>query len=334
MLHAMFMCLGLDLVCHAMCYCIPFVHFIVFSYVLAQWLGPDLDPMIFVIVHTSRPTSKGLDHPICMSILACFYASMLLCFMLVLASLVLGFAMLDTFHGLDLVWLHLTPMRPCLDVTIWEASPDAGLLRTYPSLSAPCDAMLTMLVCATCWLSMHLYTLAYMFMHESCLLVCRPCFNTMKLWTFDPNLHLSPHRHHLLFALFIVCLFAYFLVCLPSSSLAFLVTCHVSYHMLCLLCLYACLLYTHCTLSTHLFLSIACLLVPCLCLCMYTHGARTQGVKAWSNRHKKKGHGCKHVDMSQVAMFSRFRDLASPIWLCTLLNPLPSSLLSLLDGLY
>ena len=158
--------------------------------------------------------------------------------------------------------------------------------------------------------------------------------NTMKLWTSDPNLHLSPHRHHLLFAFFIVCLFAYFLVCLLSSSLAFLVACHVSYHMLCLLCLYACLLYTHCTLSTHLFLSIACLLVPCLCLCMYTHGARTQGVKAWSNRHKKKGHGCKHVDMSQVAMFSRFRDLASPIWLCTLLNPLPSSLLSLLDGLY
>ena len=25
----------------------------------------------------------------------------------------------------------------------------------------------------------------------SSMLVCRPCFNTMKLWTFDPNLHLS-----------------------------------------------------------------------------------------------------------------------------------------------
>ena len=54
-----------------------------------------------------------------------------------------------------------------------------------------CDDMLTMLVCATRWLSLHLYSLAYMSMHESCLLVCRPCFNTMKLWTFDPNLHLS-----------------------------------------------------------------------------------------------------------------------------------------------
>jgi len=111
--------------------------------------------------------------------------------MLVLASLVLGFAMLNAFGRLDLVWLHPTPMRPCLDVTIWEASLDARLLRTYLSLSASCDAMLTMFVCATRWLSMHLCTLAHMSMHESCLLVCCPCFNTLKLWTFDPNLHLS-----------------------------------------------------------------------------------------------------------------------------------------------
>ena len=40
------------------------------------------------------------------------------------------------------------------------------------------------------------------------------------------------------------------------------------------------------------------------------------------------------VDISQVAMFNRFRGLASPIWLCTLLNHLPSFLLSLLDELY
>ena len=48
-----------------------------------------------------------------------------------------------------------------------------------------------MLVCTTRWLSTHLYTLAYMSMHEFCLLVCRPFFNTMKLWTSDSNLHLS-----------------------------------------------------------------------------------------------------------------------------------------------
>ena len=56
---------------------------------------------------------------------------------------------------------------------------------------ASCDDMLTMLVHATRWLSLHLYMLAYMSMHESCLLVCCPCFNTMKLWTFGLNLHLS-----------------------------------------------------------------------------------------------------------------------------------------------
>ena len=47
--------------------------------------------------------------------------------------------------------------------------------------STPCDDMLAMLVCATRWLSMYLYMLAYMSMHESCLLVCRPYFNTVKL---------------------------------------------------------------------------------------------------------------------------------------------------------
>ena len=75
-------------------------------------------------------------------------------------------------------------------------------VRTIP-FSAPLDAMLTMLICATRWLFMHLYTLAYMFMHKSCLLVCCPYFNTMKSWISNPNLHLSPHGHHLLFALFV-----------------------------------------------------------------------------------------------------------------------------------
>ena len=58
------------------------------------------------------------------------------------------------------------------------------------------------------------------------------------------------------------------------------------------------------------------------------------GARAWSPRRKQKGQGCEHVDISQAAMFSRFRGLASPIWLCTLLNPLLSSLIYLLDGLY
>ena len=139
--------------------------------------------------------------------------------------------------------------------------------------STPCDVMLTMHVCATRWLSMHLCTLAYMFMHESCLLVCRPCFNTIKLWTFDPNLHLSPMGTTFCLPF---CLFAFLLVCLLSCFFA----CHVYY---------AYLLYASFTCPMHLFVSIACLLVSCSCLCMYTHGARTHEVRTQSPRCKHKG---------------------------------------------
>ena len=59
------------------------------------------------------------------------YACLLLCFMLVLASLVLSFATLDTLSEFVAVWLHLTPMRPCLDVTIWDASPWCQLLCVH-----------------------------------------------------------------------------------------------------------------------------------------------------------------------------------------------------------
>ena len=136
-------------------------------------------------------------------------------------------------------------------------------VHTLP-FSTLCDAMLTIFVHVTCWLSMHLYTLAHMSMHESCLLVCRPCFNTMKLWTFDPNLYLS--LADTTFCL-LSRLFAFSLVCL----LSYFFGCHV-YH--------AYLLYASFICSTHLFLSITCLLVSCFCLCKYTHGARTHGAKA------------------------------------------------------
>ena len=84
--------------------------------------------------------------------------------------------------------------------------------------SAPCDDILAMLVCATRWLSMHLFMLAYMFMHESCLPVCHLCFNTMKLWTFEPNLHLYLADTTFcllsyLFAFSLVCLLSYFFAC-------------------------------------------------------------------------------------------------------------------------
>ena len=152
--------------------------------------------------------------------------------------------------------------------------------------SAPCNDMLTMFVRATRWLSMHLYTLAYMSMHEFCLLMCRSCFNTIKLWTFDPNLHLSPAdtTFCLLFHLFAF-LLAFLLLCLPC--------------ILCLsaLCLFICSLY--------LFLPLLVYKFSCLCLCMYTHGVRTHEARAWSPRRKQKRRVRKHVDIRRAAMFSR-----------------------------
>ena len=53
----------------------------------------------------------------------CLLASMLLFFMIMLASLILGFAMLASLSGFVVVWLHPMRMRLCLDVTTWDASP-------------------------------------------------------------------------------------------------------------------------------------------------------------------------------------------------------------------
>ena len=155
------------------------------------------------------------------------------------------------------------------------------------------DAMLTMLVCATHWLYMHIYTHAHMSMHGTCLLVCHPCCNTMKLWTFDPNLHLSlaDTTFCLLSCLFVCYLFCLF-ACILASFLA------MSIALICFMPLY-----TH----SASFPSIVCLLVSCFCLCMYICGARTHRARARSPKRKQKGRGCEHADVSRAAAVSRFR---------------------------
>ena len=62
-------------------------------------VGLDLEPMVFFTVCTPWPTSKGLDHPYLY-----VYACLPLCFMLVLASFVLGFATLDALSRFVVVW--------------------------------------------------------------------------------------------------------------------------------------------------------------------------------------------------------------------------------------
>ena len=111
------------------------------------------------------------------------------------------------------------------------------LCISFP-LSTPCDDTLTMLVYATRWLSIHIYMLAHMLMHESFLPVFRLYFNTMKSWTFDPNLHLS--LADTTFCL-LSCLFSFSFVSLLSCFFA----CYV-YH--------AYLLYASFICSLHLFL--------------------------------------------------------------------------------
>ena len=134
-----------------------------------------------------------------------------------------------------------------------------------------------------------------------------------------------PCGYHLLFTF----LFVYLFACLLAILLVCLLACLLASLSLCLPCI-SCLS-TLCLLHMHFasFPSIVCLLVSCLYLCMYTHGARE-----WSPRRKQRGRGRKHVNLSQAVVASRFRGLASPIWLYTLLNPSPSSSLFLLDGFY
>ena len=105
-LHA-FCYIPCDCALYAMCYCSPFV---ALSFFLVFWpIGSDygLRHCPYTLVHI-----KGFGSPILH-----VYACLLLCFMLVLASLVLGFATLDTLSGFVVVWLHPIPMRPCLGVT-------------------------------------------------------------------------------------------------------------------------------------------------------------------------------------------------------------------------
>ena len=133
-------------------------------------------------------------------------------------------------RGLDLVWLHLMPIRPCSDVTIWEASSDARFLRAYPSLfrSAWCYVYHACLyhplafyaslhACSHVHAWVLLASVSSMLQHNEVMDIrSKPTF--------------VPCGHHLLLAL----LFAFLLVCLLTCLLAFFFLC-----LPCLSCLSA-----------------------------------------------------------------------------------------------
>ena len=214
--------------------------------------------MVFVIVHTPWPKSKGLDNPYLH-----VYACSLLCFMFLLASLVQGFATLDALNEFVVLRLHPTPMRPYLDVTIWDASPWCRLLCACPSPfhSTQCYAYHA---CLCHLLALYASLDACLHVHAWVLLA-----SVLSMLQYNEVLDIRskptfvPCGHHLLFVSLLVFLFASllaFLLCLP-----------------CLSCLSALCLF-HIPFAS--FPSIACLLVSCLCLCMYTYGARTLRARA------------------------------------------------------
>ena len=200
--------------------------------------------------------------------------------------------------------------------------------------STLCDDMLAMLVCTTRWLSMHLYTLVYMFMHESCLLVCRPCFNTLQLWTFDPNLHLSLINTTFCFPSCFVCLFICFFVCLPdflfvcASCLSYL----LPHAMLAMSIMFICFM----PLSYALyFFSFHCLSVGFLSLPLHV---RTWSKDAWSQgaisqaqakKARMRACRCGSSDYSQ-----QVQGLAFSLLVMYSFKPHQFSSLSPLDGLY
>ena len=207
-LHAMFVCLNLGYVFHAMCYYSSFVALVAFSCVFAHWFGPDLDPLVFVIIHNPLPISKGLDHPFCKSMLACLYA-----LSSVLASLILGYATFNALSGFVVVWLDLTP---CFDVTTWDASPDAGLLRPYLS-SFSLHAMICLpylfvpfvgfLCIFTCLLTCPCFSLA-----------CKCAIHVSTQWSYGQTIqtYICPSRTPS-FVCFFTCFSPFLFACLHAS---------------------------------------------------------------------------------------------------------------------
>ena len=213
-----------------------------------------------------------------------------------LAFLVLGFSMFDTLSGFMVVWLHSTPIRPCLDVTIWEASPRAGcFVHTSPLFRSlwwyACHA------CSCHLLALFAYLHACLYVHAWVLLASvSSMFQHNKAMDIWSKPIFVPRGHYLLFAFLLLCLFAclltFWLLCLPCLS------------CLSALCLFIC--------SLHLFLPLlVCWFLVFAFACMHMErgclelGHSLLGVSKKGCRHE-------HVDIRQVALFSRFRSLAFP----------------------
>ena len=230
--------------------------------------------MVFVIIHTPKPTSKGLDHPYFH-----VYVCLLLWFMLMLASLVLGFATLDAFRWFVVVWLHPTPTRPHLGVTTWDASPDVGSLCACPSLSRSMR-----------WYAYHTclcHPLAFFASLHACLHVHVWVLLASVSSTLQHNEVMDirskptfvPRKHHLLSPFLFVYIFACLLAILLVCSHPCLYACHI-YH--------AYLLYSSFICTSHLFLSLlVCWFLVFAFACTHMEQGRMELEHSFSGASKK-----------------------------------------------
>ena len=137
----------------------------VMPYVIVALLSLYLSFLCFSLMARTQSTPYGLCHrPGTSAHIKGFgspyldvYAFLLLCFMLVLASLVLGFAILNTVYGCVVISNAHEALFGCNHLGCITMMSIASCIP-FP-FSAPCDDMLTMLVCATRWLYPHLYTI-------------------------------------------------------------------------------------------------------------------------------------------------------------------------------
>ena len=148
-------------------------------------------------------------------------ACLLLCFMLVLSFLVLGFATFDAFNGFVVVWLHLTPMRPCSDVTI------CGCIAVMPVASCiplPFRSV-WWYACQACLChSLAFYAFLHACLHNHAWVLLASVLSLLQhneAMDIRSKPTFVPCRYHLLFVYlriaFLTCLFAISLACLPTS---------------------------------------------------------------------------------------------------------------------
>ena len=235
--------------------------------------------------------------------------------MLVLASLVLGFAMFGALSGFGVMWLHSMPMRPCLDVTIWEVSPWCRLLRAHLSLfSLRATIAYRAFLCHPLALCASLH--ACLHIHAWVLLVSvSSMLQHNKAMDIRSKPIFIPHGHYLLFA----CLFTLCLLLLSCLSTPLLI-CLLTSCMLCL-SLLSCLLVLHPFAIIYAFLPFHCSFTGFLSLPLHVHMERGH-MELGSDLL---GASKKGMDASLPTWIERLCSIglgfSFSLWLCTLFNP-------------